>query len=207
MDESATTLDEFYAEDLKIERPTAVYRHLKSDEPPIREPQSPPIGLNRPNGPAPGTAGPVQDLGTWLQDPELGADALRKIALARVAEPPPGKQRLRVAPGSRFLRQQEWLGRVEAIEKDGFRAVLSDLMRITDDEEAFLSWYLVQPDDEPLVKEGALFYWVIGYRLEGNTRRGESRVLFKRSIGWSTTERDEAEAEAERLWRAFSPDD
>ncbi len=162
--------------------------------------------LNRANGPEPSTAATgisaaPQSLpaavDSGVRPPELAAPEFRRIAHAAV---PPSPRPLDLTPRSRFVLEQEWLGRVEAVSDNSFTAVLLDATGRTDEEEvADISRVLVNDDDETLVVPGALFYWVIGFRIDARVRRGESRLIFRRSLPWTATERSAAEAEALRL--------
>lgn len=170
-------------------------------------------GLNRPNGPQSSTAQPVplrsvqvqaHDADSGVRPPELAASALLRIARAAVA--PRSRPHLEITPHNRFVLEQEWLGRVDALAQDHFTAVLLEATGIADEEVADISWDLVSDADTPLVVPGALFYWVIGYRIENGERRGESRLLFKRLLPWTPAESRDAEERASRLVKQLAGD-
>ena len=75
---------------------------------------------------------------------------------------------------------QEWEGRVIAIERDEFEALLLDLTggNDADREVATIPLREVGAEDRALMKVGSIFRWVIGYeRSVGGTRRLVSQIV------------------------------
>jgi hypothetical protein len=77
---------------------------------------------------------------------------------------------------------QKWEGVVEDIRDGEFDAVLRDCTDPTRDSElTTLPIEEVPPGDRELLKAGATFYWVIGYRDSlGGGRRRESEIRMRR---------------------------
>jgi hypothetical protein len=133
--------------------------------------------------------------------PQLDPEVLKKVVVATLPAETPS---LEVDARSCFVRQQEWLGRVEDVGEESFGAVLFDVTGASPEEEvADISWLLVADQDVDLVVPGALFYWVIGYRITPRERRGESQIIFKRSRPWTAAEQRRAQIEADDLIERF----
>jgi hypothetical protein len=77
---------------------------------------------------------------------------------------------------------QRWTGRVEFVGAETFTAVITDTLDSTKPlEEVELSTGEVSPSDLPLLTEGSLFYWTIGYRDSPGGQRGRiSELRFAR---------------------------
>jgi hypothetical protein len=184
---------------------------IESDPIPIVEaPNFSSPALNRPNGAEPltrrsGQVAADQGSVTPSWAPEHDAEILRSVAEAALRPTPSSIPDL-IPAETRFVREQEWVGRVDAVGEEYFSATLIDMMGWSDsDEGAHISWQLVSDHDVELVQPGALFYWVIGYRISPTERRGESRLIFRRSRPWTPSEERRAKAEAETLWQHFAP--
>jgi len=89
---------------------------------------------------------------------------------------PVSTQNLSPSPWGALL--QSWEGHVTAIGPDGIDVVLEDK---TDLEEsdifARLKWNAIDPEDKPLVKEGAVFYWSVS--------ENGSLLRFRRGLRWT----------------------
>jgi|CZKU01.1.fsa_nt_gi hypothetical protein len=82
--------------------------------------------------------------------------------------------------------RQQWEGVVTSIGGDEFSVVLRDLVREDALEyEAVLSAEEISEDDLPLLKEGAVLYWTIGYKTRAGTRERVSTIRFRRLPTWS----------------------
>ena len=105
---------------------------------------------------------------------------------------------------ARFIALQRWEGTVLKVDGDTFWARLVDLRTQTADEEAELFVEDVSDSDRSLLREGAVFYWSIGYRDHVTGQRERTSTLrFRRLPQWSERERqrivERAEAAAELL--------
>lgn len=99
-----------------------------------------------------------------------------------------------------FLPLQRWEGTIIEILKDSFVARLVDKSPDSATEEAEFPLDEVSRDDLPLIKEGALFYWTIGYRDSINGQRTRiSEIRFRRTPTWTASELTRARGRARRL--------
>lgn len=105
-----------------------------------------------------------------------------------------------VVPVSRdgFDVLQKFEGSVLLVTNDSFVARLVDKTFEGPEEEAEIPLAEVMPGDRELVKPGASFYWVIGYRREGHGQLSRSSAIrFQRIPSWSASDVDRAKKEAE----------
>lgn len=105
----------------------------------------------------------------------------------------------------RFLALQEWEGVVLEIHGDVFTAHLNDIT--CKDNPPEMGNFIVEDirkDDLKLMREGAVFRWIIGYEIKksGNKRRS-SQLVFRRLPLWSKREIDEADREAQQLMESI----
>lgn len=99
---------------------------------------------------------------------------------------------------ARFIALQRWEGTVLKIEGDTFWARLVDLRTQTADEEAELFVEDVSDSDRGLLREGAVFYWSIGYRDHVTGQRERTSTLrFRRLPQWSNRELERIEERAD----------
>jgi hypothetical protein len=99
---------------------------------------------------------------------------------------------------------QEWEGYVISVGPDQFTARLVDVTRGQQIEEEAADFPLADLSDDnlTLLKEGAVFRWVIGYqRSPGGTKRRVSQVTFRRLPAWTKEDMQTAKSKAERLIR------
>ena len=120
------------------------------------------------------------------------------------AEPPvrPWVVWVPVVPMSRdgFEVLQKFAGCVLAVKSDSFVARLLDKTNSGPEEEAEIPLAEVMPGDRGLVKPGATFYWVIGYRREAHGQVSRSSVIrFQRVPSWSAEEVEQAKQAAATL--------
>ncbi len=105
----------------------------------------------------------------------------------------------------RFLALQEWEGVVLEINDDIFTAHLTDITCKGNPPE--IGDFIVEDirkDDLQLMREGAVFRWIIGYEIKrsGTKRRG-SQIVFRRLPLWTKREIDEADREAQQLMESI----
>ncbi len=107
-----------------------------------------------------------------------------------------------------FRLLQMWEGRVLCIdtEKNEFSAVISDKTNTAfPDEQITISVEEVSKNDLQLLKEGAVFYWSIGYAdYPGRPRTRESRIRFRRLPKWTHRELKKAREKGAELAEIFS---
>ncbi|MDE3098540.1 MAG: hypothetical protein KGJ88_03625 [Verrucomicrobiota bacterium] len=111
----------------------------------------------------------------------LRAESAEKPAVVWVPVIPPSLQEFHVL--------QKFEGIVRSVQGDSFVARLVDKTNANCEEEAEIPLAEVMPGDQDLVKPGAVFYWVMGYRREeyGQVYRF-SMIRFQRLPGWSRGE-------------------
>ena len=109
--------------------------------------------------------------------------------------------RVKAVPRPKFKLLQKWEGTVIEVENNVIRAQIQDLLdRSTPLEEVTFSMDEVSKSDRPLVVQGAIFYWMIGYldHVTGQRTR-ESRIVFRRLPGWKKDEVETVERESRPL--------
>lgn len=79
------------------------------------------------------------------------------------------------------VSSQKWIGIIEDISKDTFKAKLVDLFEEGTYEIGEFDIEEVSPDDKELLVKGGVFYWSIGYEMVNGQRKGQSILRFKRS--------------------------
>lgn len=101
----------------------------------------------------------------------------------------------------RFVVLQEWEGLVCDISEGAFVARLIDVTRKgSPDEEADFLIEDLREDDRVLLRQGAIFRWVIGYDTKRDgTKRRASQLVFRRLPQWTRKEIDEADNQAKYL--------
>jgi len=110
-----------------------------------------------------------------------------------------------VAPSFEVL--QRFDGTVISVTSEAFVSRLSDRTNPGVEEEAEIPLAEIMPGDLELVKPGAMFYWVIGYRREVYGQVSRSSVIrFKRLPSWSPEDVDRAKKSAETLLSFFDLD-
>jgi hypothetical protein len=89
-----------------------------------------------------------------------------------------------------FIPLHEWEGTVTRLLDDAFIGSMVDLTErekgFQDEAEFPLSD--LPPDAHPLLKEGAIFRWLIGYSIVDGTQYRASKIVFRRMPAW--TKRD-----------------
>ena len=93
---------------------------------------------------------------------------------------------------------QKFEGAVQSVQGDSFVARLVDKTNSMPEEEAEIPLAEVMPGDRELVRPGAVFYWVIGYRREEHGQRSRSSMIrFQRLPSWAPAEVERAKKAAE----------
>jgi hypothetical protein len=93
---------------------------------------------------------------------------------------------------------QKFEGIVASVVGDSFVARLVDRTNPGPEEEAEIPLAEVMPGDRELVKPGAVFYWVIGYRRAVHGQLSRSSVIrFQRLPSWSPADVERANQAAE----------
>ena len=93
---------------------------------------------------------------------------------------------------------QKFEGTVQSVQGDTFVPRLEDKTNGSPEEEAEIPLAEIMPGDGELVKPGAAFYWVIGYRREDHGQRSRSSMIrFQRLPSWSPAEVERAKKAAE----------
>ena len=119
-------------------------------------------------------------------------------------QPPPVDILLRSAARwsvrERSVCLQKWEGVVVSSGSDSFFARLVDLTGDTPDEEVEIPREEVSASDCAHLREGAAFYWTIGYSdsVKGQRRR-VSEIRFRRLPAWTEEDIQRAEREAEEF--------
>ncbi len=96
---------------------------------------------------------------------------------------------------------QEWEGVVTGIGEDTFAAELADLtnLQFSKTEAADLPIEDLADDDRKLLKEGAIFRWIIGYRENPGNKERSSRIVFRRLPVWTEDDLTSSRNKAEEL--------
>lgn len=97
---------------------------------------------------------------------------------------------------------QEWEGYVTEIREDTFVARLIDVSASQNVEEEVADFLIsdLSHDDLFLLKEGAVFRWVIGYqRRRSGQKIRASQIVFRRLPAWSKRDLQRSQAHAREL--------
>jgi len=118
----------------------------------------------------------------------------RQDALVRRPDPA-------VLPPLKVKVLQRWIGRVESVRGDRFVAITTDATNPRNPaEEVEFDLAEVSEGDHPLVAEGAMFYWSIGYRdSPGGQRERTSSLRFVRSPRLSEAATNRIFEQADRM--------
>jgi hypothetical protein len=101
-----------------------------------------------------------------------------------------------------YIEPQEYNGRVLSIEGDKFIAELVNIVDNTDTLRAEFNNSDIDKGDMYLLKEGALFIWIIGKEECNGTQKKISQLIFRRASSW--TKRDIERIEKNAKNRAFA---
>ena len=107
-----------------------------------------------------------------------------------------------------FNSLQEWEGTVSKIDKETFCALLFDVTagRSNPVEEMEFPVSDIGADSLPLFREGAVFRWSIGYRIENGTKERSSQIVFRRLPAWTASDLAAASKRASELAKSISWD-
>jgi hypothetical protein len=138
-------------------------------------------------------------------EPESGTQHIPKFK--------PSEQVLRVPSinqqSAKFQKMQEYEGEILSITGPDFVARLIDLTDLGAQRlEATFSIDEVSPSDMPLMREGAVFYWVIGFRDYPNgQRKTEQFIRFRRMPIWSKRDIKRLDKQVDELKAFLQSDD
>lgn len=106
---------------------------------------------------------------------------------------------------SSFHMLQQWEGKVVAVSKDAFVAIIANRTSPENpQEEVEIELSEISQDDISLVKPGSFFYWAVGYEdAPGIPRQRVSRIRFRRLPGWTAQEIKRAKQRASQLAELF----
>jgi hypothetical protein len=106
----------------------------------------------------------------------------------------------------RFWLLNRWQGQVLTVGPDSFEAQLFDPGQPGIIEHAEFAKSELPPDGLTLLRPGALFYWMIGYRDRGSRQRTRESVIWMRRTGrMDAAAFDAALGHVEDIWRAIEP--
>jgi hypothetical protein len=108
----------------------------------------------------------------------------------------------------RFWPLNKWQGQVLSVAHDTFKAQLRDSAHPGTVEHAEFFISDLSEDGRGLLRPGALFYWIIGYRDEGSRQRKRESIVWMRRGGLMGSEKFNAALESvEQLWEAAGDGD
>lgn len=101
----------------------------------------------------------------------------------------------------RFMESISWEGFVQSIDKEAmiFTGRMKEIEKDSIDVHVEFSYDDVSDDDKPLLKNGAIFYYTIGYAVVNGQRMKQSILKFKRSLPFSEKDVDSITANAHSL--------
>lgn len=98
---------------------------------------------------------------------------------------------------------QDWEGRVILVDQIRGYVVarLTDLTAgdTVEREEAEIPLQEISAADRKILRQGALFRWLIGYKYQGSTQERFNKIVFRRLPTWRRDEIDAADAKARIL--------
>jgi len=100
---------------------------------------------------------------------------------------------------SYFTKAQSWIGFVEDIGENDFKAKLIDKNSPDTYEIATFDQDEVSPGDNKLLTRGAVFYWSVGYENNKGQVSKQSLIRFKRSIDFTIDDIDSISDESSAL--------
>ncbi|MFC1643132.1 hypothetical protein ACFL5O_10700 [Myxococcota bacterium] len=107
---------------------------------------------------------------------------------------------VRASPAGRFLPRARWEGVVEEVRDDEFDARLVDIMGDEPDISVTFPVDDLSCEDVRLLKSGAVFYWIIGYREDATGQRSRIAVVkFRRLPARRSEDLEKAKLEAEAI--------
>jgi hypothetical protein len=108
---------------------------------------------------------------------------------------------------NQFKCLQKWRGVVLEVLQDSFMAKLEDYNEVTPDEVAEILRSEISDEDLPLIQNGSVFYWSIGYHVNSSGQRKRASIIrFRRLPVWTPMELKEAEVRAQKFKSLFGLD-
>lgn len=104
-----------------------------------------------------------------------------------------------IMPKGRSVSLQKWEGTVTGIRDDAFFARLKNFSYELPDEEAEFSIEELSPEDRPLLRIGAVFYWNIGYYDSPSGQRKKESIIRFRRLPWTRKEIEDATRRAAEI--------
>ena len=100
-----------------------------------------------------------------------------------------------------------WEGHIIEVRDSEFDAIIKDKTNPDfEDELVTIDIAEVTPDDLPLVTKGSVFYWSVGYLdYPGRGRVRESKIRFRRLMGWTEKEVEHAKRVGTKFAEFFEP--
>ena len=120
-------------------------------------------------------------------------------------EEPKSAARLQRGKGeTRFWLLNKWQGQVLSVGEETFDAQLFDMAHPNVTERAEFLISDLPEDGRALLRPGAMFYWMIGYRDEGTRQRTRASVIWMKRSGRLDPQKYEAILEnVNKTWGAF----
>ena len=121
----------------------------------------------------------------WTPTPSRNAPTVAESTRRGKAPAVAESTRRRKAPAvaERFWLLNRWQGQVLTVAPETFEAQLFDPKTPSVVEHAEFSRSELSPDGLALLRPGAVFYWIIGYRDSGSRQRVRESVIWMRRSG------------------------
>ncbi len=118
-----------------------------------------------------------------------------KLSLVQESE----EARLQLQPPPRTAFSQIWEGRVLDVSRNSMHVLLTAKIGNVPDHVADIALQWVHDQDIPLVRPGAIFYWVLYKETTRGTIKNSEDFRFRRLPNWTKGQVDEVKADAKRL--------
>jgi hypothetical protein len=110
--------------------------------------------------------------------------------------------------GVRFWLLNKWQGQVLSVGQDTFKAQLHDASHPNTIEHAEFFISDLPEDGRAMLRPGALFYWMIGYRDEGSRQRTRESIVWMRRSGIMGAEKFKTALDnVQQIWDAVCDGD
>ena len=116
----------------------------------------------------------------------------------------PRVKRMNTLPQDRYILLKKYEGFVTTRNQQSFTARFFENYSDYPVLETEFDLEELSETDRTLAVDGATLVWTIGYRYEGNTRKRESAIYFRRLPPWNDEEIEFAKQEANELTRDIS---
>jgi hypothetical protein len=113
---------------------------------------------------------------------------------------PPVPKKTIVRYRNYISKSQNWIGHVIELNDDFFTAKLEDLNNGGTNELAEFDIEDVSFGDRGLLKQGAVFYWSVGFANENGQHKKESFIRFKRAVKYEEVDFDNLMDEADDIY-------